>query len=111
MNQECWLRPVAEPDAITSGGGLIKLRLLCFEGPGKPGHQLLHVGCLDRGAGPNAQARRGVAVVADVISDTFLFQQADQALGEIRLAVVVKGCDVLVDDLQARPRCWRPSQP
>ncbi len=62
---------------------------------------------LDRGAAPDAQAGRGVAVAADVQGRAFLLQQAaGQLLGEVGLGVVRQAGDARIDDLRGRPRCW-----
>ena len=44
-------------------------------GPVEPGHQRLEVGGFDRGAAPDAQARRRVAIAADVVGHAFRLQQ------------------------------------
>ena len=56
---------------------------------------------LDRGAAPDAEARRRVAIAAGVERDAFLFQQVGQLLGEVGLAVGRQGGDPGIDDLQA----------
>src|SRR5687768_14346548 len=46
------------------------------ECPVEPGHQLLHIGALNRRAAPDAQSRRRIAIGADVEGDALLLQQA-----------------------------------
>src|SRR5690348_7397305 len=60
----------------------------CFgfgEGPVEPGRERLDVGRLDGRAAPDTQARRRIAVMTEVETGTFLFEQAGELLGERRL--------------------------
>ena len=68
----------------------------------------------DRRAAPDAQARRRVAVIGDVVGDAFLLQQAGERLGERRLFVGRQPRHRRIDHLQAHRgvralarRCWR----
>ena len=56
---------------------------------------------LHRGAAPDAQAGRGVAVGADVERRAFLFEERGKLLGEVGLAVVGQGRDARIDHPQA----------
>ena len=60
-----------------------------------------YFGCLDRGAAPDAQAGRRVAIGADVERDLLLFEQARKALGERRLGVGGQRGHVRIDHFQA----------
>src|SRR5215475_3629063 len=53
---------------------------LCV-GPVEPRQQCLKVALLHRGAAPDAQARRGVAIGADVVARLLVFQQVGHLLG------------------------------
>src|SRR5919199_2951624 len=55
------------------------------QSPVEPGQQRLDVGGLDGGTAPDAQARRRVAVGADVERDALLFQKGGDPLRRGRL--------------------------
>ncbi len=82
-------------------GSLLERGLLCCEGPFEPGHQRLDIGFLDRRAGPDAQARRRIAIVPDVEGDAFLLERRDDALGEGRLAVGIERGDGRIGEGEA----------
>src|SRR5450830_1995823 len=54
------------------------------ERPIEPGRERLDVARLYRRPAPDAQARRRVAVIGDVVGDAFFLQQACEDLGETR---------------------------
>src|SRR5215475_3055299 len=56
------------------------------EGPVEPGQERLDVRGLDRGAAPDAQAWRRVAIGADVEGNPFRLEPVGDGLGESRLA-------------------------
>src|SRR6185369_8105428 len=58
------------------------------EGPIEPRRQRLDVARLHRGAAPDAQARRGIAIVGDVVGDAFLLHDAGERLGEGGLLIL-----------------------
>ncbi len=68
-------------------GGLLEAGLLRGEGPVEPMRQRFEVGGLDRRPGPDTQARRRVAVGADIEGHAFLLQRRDHGLGEGGLRV------------------------
>ena len=75
---------------------------LALEGPVEPGRQRLDVGRLDGGAAPDAQARRGVAIGADVVGDAFASPAAEViALAKAAAASARQRGDGGVDDLEA----------
>ena len=61
------------------------------ECPVEPGRQRFDILRLDGGAAPDAQARRRVAIVGDVVGDAFLLEQAGERLGEGRLRIARDG--------------------
>src|SRR5690606_5498571 len=71
------------------------------EGPIEPRQQRLNVRGIDRGAAPDAQARRRVAITTDVVGGPLGFQQLRHALDEIALTRVVEGCDPGIGETQA----------
>ena len=78
-------RAAGDGPCMSSGSRLASSAFCVGEGPVEPGHQRLEVGGLDGRAAPDAQARRRVAIGADVVGDAFLLEQRDDALGERRL--------------------------
>ena len=64
---------------------------------------------LDRRAAPDAQARRRVAIGADVVGDAFLLQRRGDALGESRLRVGGERRAPPDRRPSGRPRCWSAS--
>src|SRR5580692_8037685 len=99
-----WWRQTPTPDPSPQGGGALGRREFGSEGgegPVEPGRQRAQVVGVDRGAAPDAQARRRIAVAADVERDALLLQQRGEALGEVRLGVVGQGGDLRRDHLQA----------
>src|SRR5256885_8989410 len=56
-------------------------------GPVEPGHQGFQITFLDGGAAPDAQARRRVAVGADVVARLLAFEEVGHLLGGRRLLV------------------------
>src|SRR5450830_1079456 len=71
------------------------------EGPVEPGRERLDVARFRRRPAPDAQARRRVAVIGDVVGDAFLLQQAGERLGERRLIVGRQPRYHRIDHLQA----------
>src|SRR5450830_1406709 len=71
------------------------------EGPVEPGRERLHVARFRRRPAPDAQARRRVAVIGDVVGDAFLLEQAGQRLGEGRLIVCRQPRHRRIDHFQA----------
>src|SRR5271165_2275585 len=71
----------------TTSGRLGELHLLDRKGVVEPGGQRLDVVGLDGRPAPYAQARRRVAIGADVVGDLLLFQEARERLGERALPV------------------------
>ena len=69
--------------------------------PVEPGQQRLDVGGLDRRAAPDAQARRRVAIGADVVGHALLFQQRRQLLRRLGLLLRRQRREPGRDDLQA----------
>src|ERR1022692_4567797 len=101
----CWS---SSPPARGGGGGKIvalrRLRQRGFglsEGPVEPGRERLDVARFRRRPAPDAQARRGVAVIGDVVGDAFLLEQAGERLGERRLFVGRQPGHRRIDHLQA----------
>ena len=56
-------------------------------GPVEPVRERFDVGALDGRAAPDPQARRRIAVGADVVGDAFLLERCGNALGERRLGL------------------------
>ncbi len=54
-----------------------------------------------RGSAPDAQARRRVAIGAEIVAGALLLDRGNQLLGEIRLRVRGEGCDRGIDHLHA----------
>ena len=75
------------------------------EGPVEPRHQRRDVGGLDRGAAPDAQARRRVAVAADVVGDALGLEQLGHPLDEIPLRRLVERRRSPGRRSAGRPRC------
>src|SRR5690349_17478411 len=67
-----------------ASGRLGELCLLLGKSPVEPGCQSLEIRCLYGSAAPDAQARRGVPVGADVQGSPFLFQRRRHALCDLR---------------------------
>ena len=80
------------------------------EGPVEPVGQRLDVGGLDRRAAPDAQARRRVAIGADVVGDLLLFEQRRPALGEGGLRVGGERGDLPDRRPSGRRWCWSASR-
>src|SRR6185437_15401956 len=57
------------------------------EGPVEPRRQRLDIRRFDRGAAPDAQARRRIAVMAEVVARVFLLDEGDERLGEGQLLI------------------------
>jgi hypothetical protein len=57
--------------------------------------------CAHRRAAPDPEARRGVAITADIEGDALFFEQAGERLGEIRLGVGRQSEHLGVDHGQA----------
>ena len=70
-------------------------------GPVEPRTERLDVGGLDRGAAPDAQARRGVAIGADVEGDALALEALHEAGGETRHRRVTPGEHVRIGDHEA----------
>ena len=68
-------------DQAARGGG---------EGPVEPRRQRLDVGGLDRGAAPDPQARRRVAVAGDVVGDALGLEELGHPLDEVALRRLVE---------------------
>src|ERR1700761_2495069 len=85
--------------ASSAGSGRLEFGDGGVEGPVEPGAQSLDVRGLDRRAAPDAQARRGVAVAADVEGHALLLEQRSELLGEVGLGRFRRAGDALVDDL------------
>src|SRR5271170_7862066 len=100
------IRPCGPPSPARAGEGERRLRrlgelgLLLREGVVEPLRQGDDVRRLDRGAAPDAQARRRVAIGADVEGDLFLLEQTREALGKRGLRVGRERGDLRVDHLQ-----------
>src|SRR5690606_16152593 len=90
--------------SVKRSGRLLKRRLLAGEGPVEPWQQRLDAGGLDRGSAPDAQAGRGVAVVADVEGDALPVERRDEALGEGCLSLGIEGGHVRIGDGQTHGR-------
>src|SRR5690348_14130565 len=82
-------------------GGLGKRFLRLGEGPVEPLRQRLDVARLDRGAAPDAQPRRGVAIGVDVVGDALLLEDRAEILHEGRLRFRRQLLDLGIDHLQA----------
>src|SRR5262245_45493758 len=87
------------------------MRLRRFDlapGPVEPGHERFHIGVFDRRAGPDAQARRRVAISADIEGDALLLEEVGDLLCRGRLRVLVQcgepGIDYFQTDARVRPR-------
>src|SRR5579863_1060788 len=78
-----------------------ELHLLEREGVVEPASQRLDVGGLDGRAAPDAQARRRVAIGADVEGDLLLLDETRDSLRERGLPVGGKRGDNGIDELQA----------
>ncbi len=76
-------------------------RLGLGERPVDPLRQQRDVLCLHRGAAPDAQPRRRVAIMREIVTCAFLLHQGHQPLGEIGLRVRVKRADRGIDHLHA----------
>src|SRR3546814_1247203 len=59
------------------------------------------IGGLHRGAAPEPEAHRRVAVAGDVVGDALLLPQRGDSLGRGGLRVLVEGSEPGIDDLQA----------
>ena len=57
------------------------------KGPVDPLRQQRDVLCVHGGAAPDAQARRRIAVMREIVTGAFLLHQRDQLLGEVGLRV------------------------
>ena len=79
------------------------------ERPVEPLGESLDVARFDRRAAPDAQARRSVAVVGDVVAGAFLLDRGREVLGEGRLRLDGKPGDRRIDDASGTPRCWSGS--
>ena len=87
------------------------------EGPVEPVRQRFDVGTLDGRAAPDAQARRRVAVGADVVGDALLLERGREFLTNAACASAESFSDGGIDDLQAdagvgarAPAPWRGSR-
>ena len=87
-----------------------ELGLLQREGIIEPVRQGDDVRRLDRGAAPDAQARRRVAIGADVECDLFLLEQTREALGERGLRVGRQRGDLRDRPPSGKRWCWSASR-
>src|SRR5882724_2238067 len=66
----------------------LRKRSLGFgEGPVDPARQQCNVVCLHRGAAPDAQAGRRVAIMREIVTGAFLLHERDELLGEVGLSI------------------------
>ncbi len=87
------MRTVAAPTRTTvscmkcvSGSSFQRCLLRC-KSPIQPMRQRFQIGSFHRRASPDAQARRRVAISADIIGNAFLVERSDDALGESGLLI------------------------
>jgi hypothetical protein len=71
--------------AVQSSRRLRQRALGLGEGPVEPLRQYLDVARFDGRAAPDAQARRGIAIMGDVVARAFLLDRRRETLGEGRL--------------------------
>src|SRR5258707_14626625 len=60
------------------------------EGPIQPAGERLDVGRLDGRAAPDAQTRRRVAIMGEIVAGAFLLDHGGEAFGETRLRIAGK---------------------
>src|ERR1700733_14062280 len=80
---------------------LRKLRLGFGKGPVDPLGEQRNIIGFDRGAAPDAQARRRVAMAREVIAGAFLFDQTDHLLDEVDLRIRFQRGDRRIGHLHA----------
>src|SRR5579862_9683354 len=85
--------------ATLSSGGLGQLRFGLGKGPVNPLREQRDVGSLHRGAAPDAQAGRRVAVMREVEAGGFLLDHCDQLLDEVRLRIRIQRGDRRIGEL------------
>src|SRR5712672_4070979 len=71
------------------------------EGPIEPIGERLDVARLDGRAAPDAQARRRVAIMGEIVAGAFLLDHGGEVLGETRLRVGGELGHRRIDDLEA----------
>ena len=74
------------------------------KGPFEPRRERFEVAAFDRRPAPDAQSRRGVAVIGDVVGDAFFLEQAGQRLCKGGLIIGRQARDRRIDDFQANRR-------